>query len=86
MLAFFVCRLAGAVELYSNLGGVTVQSMQGDSVVLLIQSDAQPGDEPGTPLILTIRFRLEGGVHVVFAGAEVNRWIVDCNYKICFAG
>ena len=72
----FIWRVACAVELYSNLGEVRVQSMQGDTVVLEIPSDAQPEDEPvGVPLILTIKFRLEGGTRVVFAGAEVTgRW------------
>lgn len=61
------------MDLYSNLGEVRVQSMQGDTVVLEIPSDAQPDDEPvGAPLILSIKFRLEGGTRVVFAGAEVT--------------
>lgn len=41
--------------------------------MLEIPSDAQPGlGEPGTPLILTIKFKLEGGRQAVFAGAKVN--------------
>ncbi|XP_067021156.1 putative uncharacterized protein MYH16 [Acropora muricata] len=65
---------ATAVELYSSLGGVRVQSMQGDSVVLEIPSDTQPvGLEESSPsLILTIKFRLQGGAQAVFAGAEIN--------------
>ena len=45
--------------------------MQGYSIVLEIPSDVQPGDDHGSPLILTIRFRLEGGTQAVFEGAEV---------------
>lgn len=64
---------AEATELYSTLGGIHVQSIQRDCVVLEIPSDAQPGlGEPGTPLILTIKFKLEGGRQAVFAGAKVN--------------
>ena len=72
---FIVSRLAGAVELYSHLGGVNVQSLQGDSVVLEIPNDAQPVDQENvadTPLILTITFRLDGGIRPVFAGAKVH--------------
>jgi len=51
-----------------------VQSMQGDSVVLEIPSDTQPVglDESSPSLILTIKFRLQGGTQAVFAGAEIN--------------
>ena len=64
-------RFATAVELYSSLGGVRVQSMQGDSVVLEIPSNTQPVglDESSPSLILTIKFRLQGGTQAVFAGA-----------------
>ena len=51
-----------------------MQSMQGDSVVLEIPSDTQPVglDESSPSLILTIKFRLQGGTQAVFAGAEVR--------------
>ena len=64
-------RFATAVELYSSLGAVRVQSMQGDSVVLEIPSDTQPVglDELSPSLILTIKFRWQGGAQAVYAGA-----------------
>lgn len=48
--------------------------MQGDSVVLEIPSDTQPVglDESSPSLTLTIKFRLQGGIQAVFAGAEVR--------------
>ena len=45
--------------------------MEGYSIVLEIPSDQQPGHDHGSPLILTVRFRLEGGTQAVFEGAEV---------------
>ena len=69
-------RLADAVQVLSKLGGVKVQSIEGDSVVLELENDAAvPSKDQGanTTLILTIKFRLEpsGDVCAVFAGAEV---------------
>lgn len=70
---FFVRQwLADAVELHGTLGNVSVQSMQGDTVVLEIPSEVKAEDQPGPPLILTVKFRLEGGIQAVFAGAEIN--------------
>ena len=75
--------------MYSTLGGIHVQSIQRDCVVLEIPSDAQPGlGEPGTPLILTIKFKLEGGRQAVFAGAKVvgrkslSLWAICILYHI----
>ena len=58
---------------------MNVQSVEGDSVVLEIPSDVQPGNQESgttgqadTPLILTIKFRLDGGTRPVFAGAKVR--------------
>ena len=59
------------MELHGTLGNVSVQSMQGDTVVLEIPSEVKAEDQPGPPLILTVKFRLEGGIQAVFAGAEV---------------
>lgn len=77
-----VSRLAGAVQLYANLGGVNVQSVEGDSVVLEIPNDAKPEDQAtdqaDTPLILTIKFRLDGGIRPVFAGAKVRKFGIVC--------
>ncbi|XP_022799037.1 uncharacterized protein LOC111337074 isoform X2 [Stylophora pistillata] len=71
--------LTDVVELHSLLGGVSVQSLQGDCVVLEIRSDEHTEDQrrevigrTDSPLILTIRYRLDGGTRPVFAGATVN--------------
>ena len=67
------------VELHSRLGGVSVQSLHGDCVVLEIRSDAHIEDRGGevigrtaSPLILTIKYRLDGGTRPVFGGATVK--------------
>lgn len=63
------------MQVLSKLGGIKVQSIEGDSVVLELENDAIPSTDQGanTTLILTIKFRLElsGDVCAVFAGAEV---------------
>ena len=75
MRAVLILRLADAVQALSKLGGVKVQSIEGDSVVLELDNDAVPSEDQGanTTLILTIKFRLEppGDVCAVIAGAEV---------------
>ncbi|XP_058961475.2 tropomyosin [Pocillopora verrucosa] len=71
--------LTDVVELHSRLGGVSVQSLHGDCVVLEIRSDEHIEDQGGevigrtaSPLILTIKYRLDGGTRPVFGGATVN--------------
>ena len=63
------------MQVLSKLGGIKVQSIEGDSVVLELENDAVPSTDQGanTTPILTIKFRLElsGDVCAVFAGAEV---------------
>ena len=67
---------------------MNVQSAEGDSVVLEILSDTQPEDQgTGTtgqtdsPLILAIKFRLDGGIRPVFAGATVRKFRMGCVAK-----
>lgn len=71
--------LTDVVELHSRLGGVSMQSLHGDCVVLEIRSDEHIEDQGGevigrtaSPLILTIKYRLDGGTRPVFGGATVN--------------
>ncbi|XP_073236327.1 uncharacterized protein [Porites lutea] len=81
--------LAGAVQVLSKLGGIKVQSIEGDSVVLELENDAIPSTDQGanTTLILTIKFRLElsGDVCAVFAGAEVNLPSISIDDLVCQA-
>lgn len=85
-----VSRLAAAVQLYANLGGVNVQSVEGDSVVLEIPNDAKPEDQAtdpaDTPLILTIKFRLDGGIRPVFAGAKVRKFEIVLGTDLALKG
>ena len=67
------------VELHGRLGGVSVQSLHGNRVVLEIRSDEHIEDQGGevidrtdSPLILTIKYHLDGGTRPVFGGATVK--------------
>ena len=76
---FVLSRLTDVVELHGRLGGVSVQSLHGNRVVLEIRSDEHIEDQGGevidrtdSPLILTIKYHLDGGTRPVFGGATVK--------------